>query len=79
MRSVLPALSICFFVTVAFAEAPAQLSPEEVKDGFTMIFNGKDLSGWKHSGNWTVEDGVITRQGKGGSLVYQESKVHKAQ
>ena len=36
-----------------------------------MLFNGKDFSGWEHKGNWVIEDGVITRQGKGGSLVYK--------
>jgi arylsulfatase A-like enzyme len=39
------------------------------------IFNGRDLTGWRHNGNWQVQDGVITRTGKGGSLVYTESKV----
>lgn len=43
--------------------------------GFQKIFNGKNLAGWKHSGNWKVENGVITRSGKGGSLVYTTSKV----
>ncbi|MGB0582144.1 MAG: 3-keto-disaccharide hydrolase [Limisphaerales bacterium] len=43
--------------------------------GFQRIFNGKNLDGWKHGGNWRVEDGVITRSGKGGSLVYVTSKV----
>ena len=43
--------------------------------GFQPLFNGKDLTGWEHKGNWKVENGVITRQGKGGSLVYKASKV----
>ena len=42
---------------------------------FEKIFNGKDLADWKHSGNWVVNDGVITREGKGGSLVYTVKKV----
>lgn len=30
-------------------------------DGFTPMFNGKDLSGWTTNGNWVVEEGnVIT-------------------
>ena len=53
--------------------------PQSTKDkadiGFVKLFNGKDLSGWKHSGNWKVADGVITRSGRGGSLVYTTSKV----
>jgi hypothetical protein len=31
------------------------------KDGFTPIFNGKDLTGWEgEAGYWSVEDGAIT-------------------
>jgi hypothetical protein len=41
----------------ALAVAPAQ------EDGFTSLFNGKDLSGWKvpegDNGHWKVVDGVI--------------------
>jgi hypothetical protein len=75
MRYVLPLLLFGTFVSCTFADAPESLSSEEVKDGFELLFNGKDLAGWKHSGNWVVEDGVITRNGKGGSLVYEVSKV----
>ncbi|MCR9198327.1 MAG: DUF1080 domain-containing protein [Planctomycetaceae bacterium] len=42
---------------------------------FRVLFNGQDLSGWKHSGNWKVEDGVITRSGRGGSLVFIEQNI----
>jgi hypothetical protein len=34
---------------------------EEVEEGFTPIFNGKDLTGWEgEQGFWSVEDGAIT-------------------
>lgn len=42
---------------------------------FTVLFNGVDLEGWNHKGNWKVEDGVITREGKGGSLVYDAMNI----
>jgi len=42
---------------------------------FRVLFNGHDLTGWKHSGNWKVEDGVITRSGRGGSLVFTEQNI----
>lgn len=29
-------------------------------DGFEVLFNGKDLTGWMPAINWVVEDGVIT-------------------
>jgi len=34
--------------------------PVFAQDGFTPLFNGKDLSGWDgEPGLWAVEDGVI--------------------
>ena len=42
---------------------------------FQALFDGGDLSGWKHSGNWEVKDGAITRTGRGGSLVFAASKI----
>ena len=42
---------------------------------FRVLFDGTNLDGWKHSGNWEIADGVITRTGKGGSLVYEAAKV----
>ncbi|MBI1310660.1 DUF1080 domain-containing protein [bacterium] len=51
------------------------LSDSEKQAGFELLFNGRDLTGWKHSGNWKVADGVITREGRGGSLTYDVKKV----
>jgi len=42
---------------------------------FESLSNGVDLKGWRHSGNWSVVDGEITREGKGGSLTYAKSKI----
>lgn len=65
----IPAL-LCGLASLAFVRAA------DDEPGFTALFNGKDLTGWKHGGNWLVdEDGSIARQGKGGSLVYSEAKV----
>ncbi|MBA4063478.1 MAG: hypothetical protein C0501_07150 [Isosphaera sp.] len=40
-----------------------ELPPESPADGFTPLFNGKDLSGWKahpdHPGTWRVDGGVL--------------------
>ncbi len=35
--------------------------------GFTSLFNGKDLTGWKNPASWNVEDGTIHHTGKGGA------------
>jgi hypothetical protein len=60
---------------------PAALVLAGAPDGFTPIFNGKDLTGWhisqtNHHGNstgWSVEDGVLRatqdRPGNGGILL----------
>lgn len=56
--------------TTAAADGHPKIDPA---DGWTPLFNGKDLAGWQLSdvrgkaepGAWVVEDGVITRKGKG--------------
>lgn len=57
--------------------SPAALraqTPDELKDGFVSMFNGKDFSGWRFGAgsaflqapkNWSVEDGMIKLSGGG--------------
>lgn len=67
---------LCAVISPALkAGEPNQLSADEKEQGFVLLFDGEDLEGWKHAGNWTVEDGIITRVGRGGSLVYTGDKV----
>ena len=41
----------------------ARIPADALEDGFTPIFNGKDLAGWEgKSGWWTVEDGALTAE-----------------
>ena len=40
-------------------------------DGFTCLFNGKDLSGWTTTGNWLVEDGVLAIKPRPGEKGWQ--------
>lgn len=54
----------------AAAADPNALTDAEKAAGFQRLFNGRDLKGWKHGGNWKVVDGVIRREGRGGSLVF---------
>ena len=60
---------------VKYQTDPNQLTAEEQQQGFQSLFNGKEMKGWKHSGNWKVEDAVLTRSGKGGSLIYEAQKL----
>ncbi len=55
-------------------EANAILRGDDKKDGFTSVFNGKDLSGWAGAvENYEVVDGAIRcKEGQGGVLFTEE-------
>lgn len=60
------------------ADEANALSKAEKQSGFELLFNGSNLDGWqqnKDKPNWGVEDGAITRIGRGGSLTYGVKKV----
>lgn len=48
----------------ALALAGAPFVHAEVEEGFTPMFNGKDLTGWEAQGGtwWSVVDGVLTAE-----------------
>jgi len=48
---------------------PADPAPE--KDGFTPLFNGKNLDGWTTKGNWFVKDGVLHIEPRPGEKGWQ--------
>lgn len=60
----LMALAILVAATGAFA---ARMAPEERREGYFRLFNGKDLDGWTVMGEpaWSVKDGVIHCTGAG--------------
>lgn len=65
-----------FFIFLVLIWMTAGYVPVSAQEkSFNTLFDGSTLNGWKHSGNWIVQDGVITRTGKGGSLVYTAAKV----
>lgn len=67
-------LIILALVGVAL-QAPNQLSEQEAKEGWKLLFNGKDLSGWTIIGDpdsWTVEGGTLYCRGKGGGMIYAD-------
>ena len=66
-----PKYAITSLTTILLLGSVHQLSAGE----FETLFDGKNLEGWQHKGNWKIEDGVITREGRGGSLVYTAKKV----
>ncbi|MEZ6087389.1 MAG: DUF1080 domain-containing protein [Pirellulaceae bacterium] len=42
---------------------------------FTQLFDGASFEGWKHSGNWVIEEGAFFRKAAGGSLTYTAAPV----
>ncbi len=64
---------ILLFVVLALGLLPGQALAEESK----QLFNGKDLTGWKHvgPGGMTVEDGLIKTHGGMGLLYWTGGKV----
>jgi hypothetical protein len=57
------------FRNIQIAELPPAANVDGVKaDGFTQIFNGKNLAGWKHNPTatteWIAQDGILRHTGK---------------
>lgn len=55
----------------ATSETPNSLTPEEVAEGWQLLFDGETLSGWKRYNHdtigplWSVQDGAILCDGEG--------------
>jgi len=63
-------------VQLAVAETgPNDLTPEEKKLGFELLFNGRDFTGWKNPGGWVIDDGTFAFRERGGGLIYREKKI----
>ncbi len=70
---------IAAFVMLALAgvalQEPNQLTEQEQKEGWKLLFNSKDLSGWTIMGDpdsWSVENGTLYCKGKGGGMIYAD-------
>jgi len=72
MRKLLLAIATVFVVAVSFGTATFGQN-----SGWKALFNGKDLTGWKHvgPGGDTVEDGLIKTHGGMGLLYWTGGKV----
>ena len=56
-------------VTASLAAAP--MDPEEQRLGFVALADGKTFDGWKHPGNWEIQDGAFARVRPSGQLSYE--------
>src|SRR5260221_5061156 len=74
MRKTISALVVMSFVALLYAfAAPAQNSD------WKQLFNGKDLTGWKHvgPGGMTVEEGLMKTHGGMGRTYWTGGKIGK--
>jgi hypothetical protein len=64
-----------YFRNVFIREITNELTEQEEKDGFDLMFNGKDLTGWQgNTKGYVVKDGMISVEPKlgGGNLYTME-------
>jgi hypothetical protein len=58
--------------------AGSNAGPDDSADGFTPLFNGKDLTGWKirasKDENWIVDEGLLVCTGKGSGWIGTEKE-----
>jgi len=60
------------------AAAPNTLTPEEKKEGFALLFNGKNLDGWDGDPvRWTVQNGIIVGSSDGHPFKVNTFLIHK--
>jgi hypothetical protein len=75
-RSIILSLTCAAVILItipSFGQAANKLSDKEKKEGWVLLFNGKDFTGWRQCNgtampkNWLIEDGamkVFTAEGK---------------
>jgi len=72
-RNILSFAIIMLIMVSASAQKPNTLNDKEKKEGWTLLFNGKDFTGWRQCNgtampkNWVIEDNamkVFTGEGK---------------
>jgi len=68
-RSLFLALALAFPLAVAAQDAA------EPRLGFVALFDGKTFKGWKHGGNWEIQDGAFACIRPGGNLTYEARAV----
>lgn len=75
MKKIVPlAMAFAIGVSACSSDKPNTLSSQEIADGWQLLFNGEDLTGWKdYNGDsltqpWVVVDGCIQASGDGSDL-----------
>lgn len=60
-----------FILALLLPLSALALPPEEVRLGFVALSDGKTFDGWKHPGNWEIQDGAFARVRPSGQLTYE--------
>ncbi|MBI3278284.1 MAG: DUF1080 domain-containing protein [Acidobacteria bacterium] len=72
----MPVLTVLF----SFLLAAAAVTPEEAKEGFVPLFDGKTLNGWSGDPRlWSVRDGAIVGSTEGVELSHNSFLIYKKQ
>jgi hypothetical protein len=72
-------LILTLVIATPLLAADNELTPEEKSDGWQLLFNGKDLTGWKNNDGKplkadAVKDGTINTHGIGGYLLVYDKQ-----
>lgn len=77
LQTMLVCLTVCALAVPAFA-ADNELTDQEKQEGWQLLFNGKDYTGWKCNNGKKVEsaieDGAMQPYKSGGYIVIHEKK-----
>ena len=71
-----PLLSMLESGEIRIPDYPARLSDDEKSEGFVLLFNGRDLNGWKtvrSEEGWSVEKGLLACNGEGRGWIRPEA------
>ena len=66
-----PLLAHALGFTLLLPLRSAPLDTAERQQGFVALADGRTFAGWKHAGNWEIQDGVFARVRSGSQLVYE--------
>jgi len=72
-------ISLLFLASLAVARGPDNvLTEEEKREGYELLFNGKNLLGWDGDPNlWSVKDGILVGSTEGKALTQNSFLITK--
>lgn len=76
MKPIASLFLMSFCCLIAYSQSPSKNPTDKKSTEWRMLFNGKDLTGWKHvgDGSVSVEDGIIKTHGGMGLTYWEKEK-----